>query len=48
MIHDLHRLVVLNAPMYISITSLVAGLILGVLIYGRRHEQRTRDRGSVP
>gem|GEM_PF-2438377 len=39
--------VVLNAPVCITAISLVAGLAAGALVFGRRHEQRTRDRGRL-
>lgn len=47
MIHSLHHFVLANTPACITVASLITGLSLGALIYGRRHEQRTRDRGNV-
>lgn len=48
MIHSLQQLIVSHAPACIAVVSLLGGLALSGLLYGRRHEQRTRDRGSVP
>jgi hypothetical protein len=48
MIHSLQLFIVLNASVCVTVISLVAGLAIGALVYGRRHEQRTRDRGSLP
>lgn len=47
MFHSLQLFVAANASACVTIGSLVAGLSLAVLVYGRRHEQRTRERGSV-
>ncbi len=47
MIHSLQQFFVSNAPACIAVAGLVAGLALSALRYGRRHEQRTRDRGSA-
>lgn len=47
MIHSLQQFFISHAPACIAVTSVVAGVTLSGLLYGRRHEQRTRDRGSV-